>query len=159
MPLLEQKCRHPTKLCRMIRTRIFTHLRFIKAVAITPRPNMLLKQQDENTERKLISLQFSMDGWTARRTQARHDTGFFVGGGGGGGRGVKARRPEYRIRTWDQNIRTHARARTDAHTHTSACTDRHMNVHAQADEWTYMYMYRRQTKRQFIKNMHNQVQR
>ena len=51
MPLLEQK------LCRMIKTLIFTHLRFIKAVAITPisikmikgvhlstpRPNMLLK--------------------------------------------------------------------------------------------------------------------
>ena len=36
MPLLEQKCRHSTKLCRMIKTLIFTHLRFIKAVAITP---------------------------------------------------------------------------------------------------------------------------
>ena len=85
MPLLEQKCRHPTKLCRMIRTLIFTHLRFIKAVAITPinikmikgvhlltpRPNMLLKQQDENTaekkkKEKLISLidQFTIfNGW------------------------------------------------------------------------------------------------
>ena len=84
---------------------------------------------------------------------------FYQAGGGGGGGGVKARRPEYRIRTWDQYIRTHARARTDAHTHTYICTDRHMNVHAQADEWTYMYMYRRQTKRQFIKNMHNHVQR
>ena len=85
MPLLEQKCLHPTKLCRMIRTLIFTHLRFIKAVAITPinikmikgvhlltpRPNMLLKQQDENTaekkkKEKLISLidQFTtFNGW------------------------------------------------------------------------------------------------
>ena len=57
MPLLEQKCRHSTKLCRIIKTLIFTHLRFIKAVAITPisikmikgvhlltpRPHMLLK--------------------------------------------------------------------------------------------------------------------
>ena len=30
--------------------------------------------------------------------------------------------------------------------HTYACTDRHMNVLAQADGWTNMYMYRRQTK-------------
>ena len=66
MPLLEQKCRHLTKLSRMIKTLIFTHLRFIKAVAITPisikmikgehlltpRPNMLLKQRDENTAEK-----------------------------------------------------------------------------------------------------------
>ena len=66
MPLLEQKCRHLTKLCRMIKTLIFTHLRFIKAVAITPisikmikcehlltpRPNMILTQQDENTAEK-----------------------------------------------------------------------------------------------------------
>ena len=66
MPLLEQKCRQSTKLCRMIKTLIFTHLRFIKAVAITPisikmikgvhlltpRPNMLLKQQNENTAEK-----------------------------------------------------------------------------------------------------------
>ena len=50
----------------MIKTLNFTHLRFIKAVAITPigikmikgvhlltpRPNMLLKQQDENTAEK-----------------------------------------------------------------------------------------------------------
>ena len=83
----------------------------------------------------MISLQFSMDGrmdgWTAGRTQARHDPGFFVRGWE-----VQARRAEY----------TH----THTHTHTHTCTVRQMNVHAQAEGWTCMYMYRRQTTRQFI---------
>ena len=121
-----------------LKTLIFTHLRFIKAVAITPinikmikgvhlltpRPNMLLKQQEENTaekkkKEKLISLidQFtiSMDGWTAGQTQARHDPGFLSG------RGVQAQQSEYKIRTWDQYIRTY----THTHTHTCACVSRH----------------------------------
>ena len=72
-----------------------------------------------------------MDGWTARRTQARHDTGFLSGGGGGGG--VKARRPEYRIRTWDQYIRTHAR------THARARTHIHIHTHVQTDTWMFMH--------------------
>ena len=68
-----------------------------------------------------------MDGWTARRTQLRHDTGFLSG------EGVKARRPEYRIRTRDQYIRTHARAYTDAHTHT------YIHTHVQTDTWMFMH--------------------
>ena len=90
-----------------------------------------------------------MGGWTAGRTQTRHDPGFFVRGG------VQARRPEYRIRTWDQYVRTRthtrtrAHARTRAHTHTHAHTHMYRQTH-EADGWTYMYMYRRQTKRQFI---------
>ena len=59
---------------------------------------------------------------------------FYQGGGGGQGPTARIQDPHM------GPIHTHARARTDAHTHTFACTDRHMNVHAQADEWTYMYM-------------------
>ena len=83
---------------------------------MTPRSNMHLKQQEENTaekkkKEKLISLidQFTifngwMDGWTAERTQAPHDPGFFCQGRG---EGIQARWPEYRIRTWDQYMRTY----------------------------------------------------
>ena len=72
----------------------------------------------------------------------------FLSGGGG----VQARRPEYRIRTWNQYARTHARARTHApptHTHIHTYIRTYRQTH-EADGWTYMYMYRRQTKRQFI---------
>ena len=49
-------------------------------------------------------------------------------------KGVQARRPAYRIRTWDQYVRTRTHAPTHARTHTHVqTTDRHMNVHAQAD--------------------------
>ena len=56
-------------------------------------------------------------------------------------------------------IRTHARARARARTHAHTHTHTHTYIHTyirtyrqthEADGWTYMYMYRRQTKRQFI---------
>ena len=78
------------------------------------------------------------------------DPGFLsVGGGGGVGS-----RPDRQNTGSAHGTNTYVRM-----LHTYACTDRHMHVLAQADGWTYMYMYRRQTRRQVIYNMHNHVQR
>ena len=82
-----------------------------------------------------------MDGWTAGRTQAQIQD--FLSGGGGPG-------PTARIQ--DPHM---GPIHTYVCIHTYAFTDRHMNVLAHADGWTYMYMYRRQTRRQVIYNMHN----
>ena len=120
-----------------LKTLIFTHLRFIKAVA-SDRHNYaynikMIKGVHQLTLRPntLISLiGHLMDGWTAERTHARIKD--FCKG-----KGVQARWPEYRIHTCDQYIRTCIHT----YMHTYACTDRHMNVNAQADGETYMYMY------------------
>ena len=64
-----------------------------------------------------------IDGWMDSQADPCTDLRFLTWGG------VQPRWPEYRIRTWDQYVRTH----THTHTHTHACTDRHMNVHAQGD--------------------------
>ena len=91
---------------------------------------------------------------------------FCQGGGGGGGPGPTARIQDPHMGPIRTHARTHARAR--AHTHTHTHTHIHTYIHTyinmyrqthEADGWTYMYMYRRQTKRQFIQNMHNNVQR
>ena len=59
-----------------------------------------------------------MDGWTAGRRSR-----IFCQGGGGGG-GVQARPPEYRIRTWDQYIRTYV----------------YIHTHLQIGTWMFLHM-------------------
>ena len=71
-----------------------------------------------------------MDGWTTRRTQARHDTGFLSGGGGGQGPTARIQDPHM------GPIHTHARARTHTHIHTHVQTDTWMFMHRQTNGHT-----------------------
>ena len=121
------------KVMHWLKTLIFTYLRFIKAVAsdqhnyannikmikgvhqLTLGPNMLISLVDHFT---------IFNGWKDGWTDPCADPGFLSV------EGVQARRPAYRIRTWDQYIPTYVHAPTHTHVQT---TDRHMNVHAQAD--------------------------
>ena len=101
-----------------LKTLIFTPLRFIKVVAsgqdnyainikmikgvhqLTLRPNMLIS---------LINQWTNFNGWMdGQPGEPMRGSRIFCQGVG-----VQARRPEYRIRTWD----THTRARACTHTH------------------------------------------
>ena len=82
-----------------------------------------------------------MGGWTAGRTQTRHDPGFFVRGGGGS-------RPDGQNTGSAHGTNTHARARARTHTHTYIRMYRQTH---EADGWTYMHMYRRQLKDNLFK--------
>ena len=96
---------------------------------LTPCPNMLISLID----------------------QFRISNGWMDGQPGGpmGGGGCQARPPEYRIRTLDQYILSFFLYCNNPHTHVQTGT----YVLALADGWTYMYMNRRQTRRQVIYNM------
>ena len=103
---------------------------------LTPRPNMLISLIDQFTV---------FNGWMDGQSGGpRRRSRIFLSGGGGGGPGPTARIQDPHMGP----IHTYVRIQTYIRTY--ACTDRHMNVHAHADGWTYMYMYRRQTKRQVI---------
>ena len=113
-----------------LKTLIFTPLRFIKVVAsdqdnyainikmikgvhqLTLRPNMLIS---------LINQWTIFKGWMDGQSGGpmRGSRHFFQGVG------VQARRPEYRIRTWD----THTRACARVHTHTCIQTYRRIDMH------------------------------
>ena len=104
---------------------------------LTPRPNMLISLIDQFT---------IFNGWMDSRADPGVDRGFFVSVCvGGGGPGPTARIQDPHMGTLHTYVRY-----ISIYIYTYACTDRHMNVHAQADGWTYMYMYRRQTKTQVI---------
>ena len=105
---------------------------------LTPCPNMLISLIDQ-----LRIFNGWMDG------QPGSDPGFFVRGGGGPGPTARIQDPHCHM----------GPIHTYVCIHTYAFTDRGMNVLAQADGWTYMYIYGRQTRRQVIYNMHNHVQR
>ena len=98
---------------------------------LTPCPNMLISLID----------QFRMfNGWMDGQPGApRRRSRVFCqgGGGGGGGPGLTARKQDLHMGPIHMYVCIH----------TYSLTDRHMNVLAQADGWTYMYMYRRQTRR------------
>ena len=135
------------KVMHWLKTLIFSYLRFIKAVAsdqhnyannikmikgvhqLTLRPNTLISLIDHFT----IFNGFHhgrMDGRTHARIQDFCQW-----------KGVQARRPAYRIRTWDQYIPTYVHAHTHARTHTHTHT--HM-YRQQTDTWMFMH---RQTDR------------
>ena len=65
-----------------------------------------------------------MDGWTAGRTQTRHDPGFFVRGGGS--------RPDGQNTGSAHGANTHARTHPPTHTHTHTHTYKHTYIHTYA---------------------------
>ena len=132
------------KVMHWLKTRIFTYLRFIKAVAsdqhnyannikmikgvhqLTLRPNTLISSVDHFT---------IFNGWKDGWTDPCADPGFLSVEGGPGPTASLQDPHMGPIRTYVRT-RTHARThpRTHARTHTHVqTTDRHMNVHAQAD--------------------------
>ena len=73
------------------------------------------------------------NGWMDSRANPCADPEFLSG------EGVQARRPEYRIRTWDQYIRTHAYMYC---MHTGTLTHTHTYIHTHVQTGTRMSMHR-----------------
>ena len=116
-----------------LKTLIFTHLPFIKAVASDQHNYAnnikMIKVVHQSTlcpNTLIYLIDHFTTGWTHARIQDFCQEK--------GGPGPTARIQDPHMGPIHTCVRMHARTHTRTHTHTHVCTDRHMNVHAQADE-------------------------